>query len=203
MLGIKLNVRFISFSIILAVILCGCAGKVSYVVLPSAVPQKTITKTAIPLDVKESNTLPDINSDPWQHCATVTVSNSSPEKVSEIENEEFRRRVQITFMIQNEALENTFIADRCMNGKLYVCLINGLNNCAEKLDFTTEPNEAMQAYCADEEMEGAILHPTIISVNSAFEWRCHDGAAVITNQIAEPDAYGYDKSIWYEIPAPY
>ena len=195
--------RFISFSIILAVILCGCAEKGSYGGLPSAVSQKTITKTAIPLDVKESNTLPDINSDPWQHCATVTVSNSSPKKVSEIENEEFRRRVQITFMIQNEALENTFIADRCMNGKLYVCLINGLNNCAEKLDFTTEPNEAMQAYCADEEMEGAILHPTIISVNSAFEWRCHDGAAVITNQIAEPDAYGYDKSIWYEIPAPY
>ena len=196
------KVRFVLFSIFFAIICCGCAGRVNYVVLPSAVPQKTITKTAVPPEVKKPDTLPDISSDPWQHCATVTVSNSSPEKVSEIENEEFQRRVQITFMIQNEEMENTFIADRCMNGKLYVCLINGLNNCAEKLDFTTEPNEPMRAYCADEEMEGAILSPIITGINSAFEWRCHDGTAVITKQIADPDAYGYDKSIWYEIPSP-
>lgn len=168
--------------------------------VPSVEPQKRITKTAIPPETGTSDSLPDISSDPWQHCASVIVSNSFPEKVSEIEDEEFRRRIQITFMIQNEEADYTFIAERCMNGKLYVCQINGLNNCAEKLDFTTTPNDAMKNFCADEDMEGAILHPAALGINSAYEWRCHEGEAVITAQIAEPDTNGYDRSIWFEIP---
>lgn len=170
--------------------------------VPSAEPGKRVTKTAIPPVSLPTKVLQDNPEDPWQQCASVIVSGSYPEKVSEIENAELRRRVQITFMIQDEAAENSFIAERCMNGKLYICLINGLNNCAEKLDFTTESNESMRNYCSSEEMEGAILSPVITGINSAFEWRCHEGTAMITDQIAEPDTDGYDKSIWHEIPQP-
>ena len=193
------NMFLILFS---ALFLCGCAGRVNFVMVPSAEPGKRVTKTAIPPVSLPTKVLPDNPEDPWQHCASVIVSGSYPEKVSEIENAELRRRVQITFMIQDEAAENSFIAERCMNGKLYICLINGMNNCAEKLDFTTEPNEAMRNYCSSEEMEGAILSPVITGINSAYEWRCHEGTAMITDQIAKPDTDGYDKSIWYEIPQP-
>ena len=194
--------RKILFGLFCLMMLCGCTGKASFVAQPSAVPEKRITKTAVPPVTKPTDVLPIIKPDPWQYCASVIVSSSFPEKVSEIENEELRRRAQITFMIQDQETESSFIAERCMNGKLYICLINGVNNCAEKLDFTTEPNEAMQSYCADEAMEGAILGPLITGINSPYEWRCHEGSAQITAQIAEPDTDGYDKSIWCVIPEP-
>ena len=165
--------RKILFGLFCLMMLCGCTGKASFVAQPSAVPEKRITKTAVPPVTKPTDVLPIIKPDPWQYCASVIVSGSFPEKVSEIENEELR-----------------------------ICLINGVNNCAEKLDFTTEPNEAMQSYCADEAMEGAILGPLITGINSPYEWRCHEGSAQITAQIAEPDTDGYDKSIWCVIPEP-
>lgn len=184
------------------ILLSGCSARVVSRIQPSAVPQKWVTKTAVPSVTQPTIALPVEGSDPWQECAALIVSGTLPHKVSQIENEEFRRRVQITFMIQDQEAENAFIAERCMSGKLYVCRIDGLHNCAEKLDFTMEPNEAMRLYCADEAKDGAILSPVITGINSAFEWRCHDGTAVITAQIAEPDADGYDQSIWHEIPEP-
>ena len=188
--------------ILLSFLLCGCAERVSYTVQPSAVPQKFITKTAIPpLEETGDISLP-VSPDPWQYCADVTVSGISLQKVSDIEDEEFRRRVQITYSIQDADADSSFITDRCMNGKLYVCKIDPQTNCAEKLDFTMEPNDFMQGFCAEAEKEGAILSSIIVGYNSAFEWRCRDGNAVITGQIAEADADGYDKSIWVGIPAP-
>lgn len=188
--------------LISVMLLSGCSARVGSHIQPSAVPQKWVTKTAVPPAAQPTVSLPGADADPWQECAAVIVSGTLPHRVSGIENEEFRRRVQITFMIQDQEAENAFIAERCMNGKLYVCRIDGLHNCAEKLDFTMEPNEAMRLYCADEAKDGAILSPVITGINSAFEWRCHEGTAVITAQIAEPDADGYDRSIWYEIPDP-
>ena len=82
-----------------SLLLCGCGGRTSYTIQPSAVPQKFITKTAIPpLEETGDISLP-VSPDPWQYCADVTVSGISLQKVSDIEDEEFRRRVQITFMI--------------------------------------------------------------------------------------------------------
>ena len=183
-------------------LLCGCGGRASYTIQPSAVPQKFVTKTAIPPVEETRDIVLPVVPDPWEYCAAVTVSDISLQKVSEIEDEEFRRRVQITFMIQDAEADLSFITDRCMNGKLYVCKLEGQKNCAQKLDFTMEPDDAMQAFCADAEKDGAILSSALIGFNSAFEWRCHDGNAVITGQIADADADGYDKSIWVEIPEP-
>ena len=199
-----MKIKSILAMIFTAAILCGC-GTISSgeIVRPSAVPEKRITKTPLPPAAADTtDILPSLSSDPWLDCESVIVSGVSPIKVAEIENEDFRRRVQITFTIQNTEAEKSYIAQRCMNGKVYACHIDGTQNCAEKLDFTTEPNDAMKRFCANTEMEGSILSPIITGINSAFEWRCHDGQALITSQIAKPDTDGYDQSIWFEIPKP-
>ena len=183
-------------------LLSGCAGSSVSKIQPSAIPEKRVTKTAIAPSAKASGPLQILSDDPWERCGSVQNSESLPLRIADISNEEYRRRVQITFMVQDSEAGSTFVAERCMLGKVYNCLINGRNNCAQKLDFSTEPNEAMQDFCADPEMEGSIVSPVISGINSAYEWRCHEGTALITAQIAEADLNGYDKSIWVEIPAP-
>ena len=186
-----------------AAVLSGC-GTISSgnLVKPSEVPAKRITKTAMAPVSNPTEQLPTISSDPWLECESLITSGISPIKVADIIDEDFRRRVQITFTIQNTEAETSYIAQRCMKGKVYACRIDGTANCAEKLDFTTEPNVPMKRFCANPDMEGIVLSPIITGINSAFEWRCHEGTAQITKQIAEPDADGYDKSIWHEIPKP-
>lgn len=174
----------------------------NYIIRPSAVPEKRLTRTAVVPAAKQADPLLLLSEDPWERCAAAGNTESQPENVANIENDEFRRRVQITFLIQDQDAQYAFIAERCMEGKVYACRIDGKTNCAERLDFSVEPNEAMKAFCADPEMEGAILSPVISGINSAYEWRCHEGKALITAQLAEADAAGYDKSIWSEIPKP-
>lgn len=188
--------------LIFLLFLCGCAGKASYIVLPSAVPQKSVTKTAIPPLSGTNDSLPVIENDPWAQCAERIVSSPVPQRVGDIGNADYRRRVQITYMIQDQDADSTYIAERCMSGNLYTCLLDGTVNCGQKLDFSTEPAEAMKDFCSDPEMDGAILSPAVIGINSAFEWRCHEGMAVVTGQTAYPDADGYDASIWTQIPSP-
>ena len=191
------------FCTLLIFLLCGCGLKTAeYIIRPSAVPEKHVTKTAVAPAAKQPDMLPVPSDDPWEQCAAARNSEVTPEKITNIENEELRRRLQITFEIQDAAAAHAYIARRCMNGKLYACEISPSTNCAERLNFTTEPNEAMRLFCSDPDLEGSIISPVISKINSAYEWRCHEGIPVITAQLAESDPAGYDKSIWFEIPQP-
>lgn len=195
--------KIIVLLISLSFLLCGCGLKAAeQTVRPSAIPEKKVTKTAIPPAPKSAAALLSLPNDPWQRCSALGNTDITPEKITSIENEELQRRIRITFMVQKEEIEQAFIAERCMDGNLYVCQISPQTNCAERLNFSTEPNEAMKLFCSDPDLEGSIVSPVISQINSAYEWRCHDGSAVITAQIAESDEAGYDKSIWFEIPQP-
>ncbi len=187
--------------ILIPIILCGCVRHDNNVLIrPSAVPSKVLTKTAIaPLSAPR---VPGSDNDPWNDCTELVDTEPVLMKVSDIENEEFRRRIQITCMIRNEAADKTVIARRCMNGKVYICENNGQHFCLEKLDFSTEPPEVLSELCAQPELDGMIPASTAIGWNSAYQWVCRDGEAVLLRQIAEADAAGYDRSIWKEIPAP-
>ena len=168
--------------------------------MPSAVPEKRVTKTAIvPTAMTRNITLP--GTDPWEECAELSESDPIVQTVSELETEEFRRRVQITFMVRNEDTENTSIAKRCMSGKVYACLIDENNDCINKLDLSTEANEAMKLVCADPSLEGWILAP-VVTGQSIYEWACKDGEPVLIGLRREADAAGYDRSVWLEIPKP-
>lgn len=169
--------------------------------MPSAVPEKRVTKTAaVPTAMTRNITY--TGTDPWEECSGRAESDPVVQKISEMEPEEFRRRVQITFMIQNEDSEYTSAARRCMNGKVYACLIDENTGCIDKLDFSTEASDAMKLICADPALEGGILAPIVTGSNNPYEWACQDGEPVLIGMRKEADAAGYDKSVWFEIPEP-
>ena len=186
----------------LLLFLSGCihhqSGKA---VMPSAVPEKRVTKTAAaPTAIARSITY--IGTDPGEECSGLSESDPVVQKVSDLEPDEFRRRVQITFMIQNEDSEYRSAARRCMNGKVYACLIDDNNNCIDKLDFSTEANDAMKLICADPSLEGGILAPVVTGPNTPYEWACKDGEPILIGLRKEADSAGYDRSVWFEIPEP-
>ncbi len=186
---------------LILIFLCGCIHHETNVqIRPSAAPDRTLTKTAIA--PAAASRRPEPGNDPWAVCAELPDSEPVLMKVSKLENEEFRRRVQITFMIRNEAADTVSVASRCMNGKVYVCSAEEQQNCLEKLDFSTEPVESLAELCAVPELDGLVPALSAIGWNSAYAWICRDGEAVILRQAAEADAAGYDSSIWTEIPAP-
>ena len=189
------------FHFLLIFFLCGCVrhGGDRFV-RPSAVPEKRITKTAIPAGgIPERDLSGD---DPWERCRVLINSESDLSAIAGLEPEEFRRRVQITFMVRDADAETSFILSRCMAGKLYACPVSESTNCLEPLNFSTEPNDRMKEICTDPALDGGILTTRMSGINSAFQWVCRNGEPVITAQIAEADAAGYDKSLWFEIPAP-
>ncbi len=192
----------IYFLLIFLLLLAGCVRHgAEKAAVPSAVPEKRLTKTAA-APTAAVRKIAYIGTDPWEECAGQTESSPVVQLISDMEPEEFRRRVQITFMIRNEDSELKSAARRCMNGKVYACLIDNNNNCIEKLDFSAEANDAMKRVCADPSLEGGILAPIITGQNNPYEWACQNGEPVLIGLRTEADAAGYDRSIWYEIPRP-
>ena len=189
-------------TLLFLLLLAGCVRHGSdKAAMPSAVPEKRVTKTAA---APAAMALPAAYSgtDPWEECEGLDESDPVVQRISEMEPEEFRRRVQITFMIQNEDSGLRSAARRCMNGKVYACLIDVTNNCADKLDFSAEANDAMKRICADPSLEGGILAPIITGPNNPYEWACQNGEPVLIGLRKEADAAGYDRSVWFEIPKP-
>ena len=184
----------------LSVFLSGCVHhQTNYRIVPSAVPGKRLTKSAA---AGTNNTLPDVAADPWQKCAFSGDSDISIVTAAELKPEEYSRRVRITFAIQDERAQTSVIMQRCMNGKVYTCLAGISDHCVDKIDLSTDVNETMKRACSDPALDGVMLPPAVVQRTSAYEWICQNGEPVITQQIIETDAAGYDKSVWFEIPAP-
>ena len=178
-------------------LLCGCSPRTAGDIRPSAVPDRTVTKTAIPPSAPSAETPAD---DPWKVCADSGNSGISVSSAAELEPEELLRRVQITFMIQAPELRDEMIVTRCMNGKLYACRMGADARCFDLIDRNTEPTQAMRRIC--EELKDGVLTDQAVPADTAYAWGCKDGEAVIISLIREADAAGYDKSAWTEIPAP-
>lgn len=194
----KIRALFLIFALFL---LSGCVRhSADPNIRPSAVPGKRITKTAVPPQISARSAI-DPDSDPWETCEAETDSDPVLLRVADLVPEEYRRRVQISFMIQNDAADSALIAQRCMNGRVYVCHAEEGKNCHDRLDFSTIPNEMMEAVCAYPELEGGTLPAAVVDRNSAYQWVCHDGQPLIAGA-AEPDRAGYDSAIWTEIPKP-
>lgn len=179
----KLKRIFLTFIVLL---LSGCVSHVSEENLrPSAVPEKII--------IRESP-------DPWEQCRLPGNKSSKVSMLNEIGNKELQMRAAIRLEIQPTEAESTIIAQRCMNGGLYVCNATMYVQCMDPVDFNSEPNEDMVMICSDPELEGVTLPPAVVGRNSAYEWQCTDGEPVITAQVLFGDADGYNENIWFEIP---
>jgi hypothetical protein len=89
---------------------------------------------------------------------------------------------------------------RCMDGKVFVCMVGANLPCTEKADMRRTPDQAMRDYCQNNPDQDYI--PAYVTGRTTvYEWRCSGKVPAITKQLFKPDARGFISDIWHELPA--
>jgi hypothetical protein len=96
-------------------------------------------------------------------------------------------------------LENSFW--RCMGGKVYACNVGANLPCQGKADISRTPNAGMLDFCK-ENPDTDFIPAVATGRETVYAWQCTNGAPTITREVVQPDARGFLKNIWYEIPPP-
>jgi hypothetical protein len=90
---------------------------------------------------------------------------------------------------------------RCMGGKVYACTIGANLPCMAKADTGRTPRAALVTFCR-QQPDAKVVPAYVSGRETVYEWRCQRGAPVIEREVAQADARGFIKGIWYEIPPP-
>ena len=89
---------------------------------------------------------------------------------------------------------------RCMDSKVFICMVGANLPCMEKADMTRTPSEAMLQFCKTNPGQDYI--PAYVTGHTTvYEWRCSGKEPFITKQLSKPDARGFLSEIWFELPA--
>ena len=89
---------------------------------------------------------------------------------------------------------------RCMDSKVFICMVGANLPCMEKADLKRTPSEAMLNFCQTNPGQDYI--PAYVTGHATvYEWRCSGKEPVITKQFSKPDARGFLSEIWFELPA--
>ena len=112
--------------------------------------------------------------------------------------------IQATGGQETEEVLTAFMSNsvfRCADGKVLACTIGANLPCLEKLNLDQTPSQEITDFCAaNPNADNAPM--AVTGHNSTYEWGCKDTKPTIIQQIAEPDAQGFMKGIWYPIPQP-
>ncbi len=85
-----------------------------------------------------------------------------------------------------------------MDKKVYACTVGANLPCQEKADTNQTPGTALNEFCQANPTSDAI--PAYVTGRATvYEWKCENGAPVISRQLTEPDGRGFLKMFWYEI----
>jgi type IV secretory pathway VirB10-like protein len=94
--------------------------------------------------------------------------------------------------------EPGFVNWRCMDKKVYVCLVGANIPCYAKLNTSKEPNEGMKAFCTANANSDSIP-ASDAGRDTAFNWSCKDGQPQAGEQLMQADAQGYPTSLWTQV----
>ncbi len=90
---------------------------------------------------------------------------------------------------------------RCADGKVMACTVGANLPCTEKASTDKTPTQDEKDFC--QANPSADVIPAVVTGRATvYEWRCNGGVPEIVKQVADVDAQGYLKGIWYEIPKP-
>lgn len=87
---------------------------------------------------------------------------------------------------------------RCMDGKVYACFVGANLPCQSKADTRRIPTPAMWDFCA-QNPDAVIIPAYVTGRETVYEWYCSGTMPTVRRQVAEPDARGFLKNIWYRI----
>jgi putative hemolysin len=87
---------------------------------------------------------------------------------------------------------------RCMNNKVYACMVGANLPCQEKADTNKTPSAAINDYCKANPKADFI--PAVVTGRATvYEWKCVNGKAEVGRELFKPDARGFLSDFWYEI----
>jgi hypothetical protein len=89
---------------------------------------------------------------------------------------------------------------RCMDRKVFVCIVGANLPCMEKADLRKTPDAAMMDYC-ENNPDTDFIPAYVTGRTTVYEWRCSGKAPAISKQLFKPDARGFISDIWFELPA--
>ena len=87
---------------------------------------------------------------------------------------------------------------RCMNGKVYACNVGANLPCGSKANTDRTPTEALVDFC-EQNANADVIPMYVTGRETAYEWKCTNGAPEIVRQLVQPDERGFLSNIWYEI----
>ncbi|HXF63407.1 MAG TPA: hypothetical protein VNK95_17390 [Caldilineaceae bacterium] len=182
---------------ILVVLLAACTGLP--MVTPVA-PANATSPLATPAGVSGASMVYD---DPYAYCAAVgTIDEPDERYVGPAAPESIARDLRAVLNTPNTPLEvyQQGLFWRCMDGRVYACMVGANLPCWAKADLSQEPTPAMNDFCAENpDAEG--IPAVVTGRETVYTWRCEGTTAVVDSQIGEVDERGYLTNIWYALPA--
>jgi hypothetical protein len=143
-------------------------------------------------------------SDPFAYCAAMGTVDGTEGHYSGPPMTEPIARALIKATGGQESAESlkAFMSNsvfRCVDGQVVACTVGANLPCMDKLNLDQTPAQALLDFCSANSTSDSIPM-AVTGHNSAYEWACKDAKPFIVKQIAEPDAQGFTKGIWYPIP---
>lgn len=141
--------------------------------------------------------------DPWEYCAAVITSDAPDARfggpaMPEAVASGLQQAIMGQVATPTPAMfDNSFW--RCMDGKVFGCTVGANLPCMDQAHTSTTPTDGMITFCK-EQPNTDFIPMYITGHNTIYEWTCQGSAPQAGRQIAEVDAQGFIKGIWYEIP---
>lgn len=184
-------------SLLLAVLLAACTG--IPMVTPVA-PSGATSPLETPAGASNASVVYD---DPYAYCAAVgTIDEPDERYVGPAEPESIARDLRTVLNTPDTPLEfyQQGLFWRCMDGRVYACVVGANLPCWAKADLSQEPTPVMNDFCA-ENPDAEVIPAVVTGRETVYAWRCEGTTAVVDRQVSEVDERGYPADIWYALPA--
>ena len=140
--------------------------------------------------------------DPFAYCATVgTIDAPGPRYIGPAMPEGIIRQLKDAFGLAADVSLAPLLkgwAWRCMEGKVYACMVGANLPCTTKADSSPEPAKPLREFCRTRFNAAAI--PAVVTGRATiYAWRCSGGQPIIDRQMSQVDHAGFLSDIWYQI----
>lgn len=140
--------------------------------------------------------------DPFTYCESVgTVDKTDATYTGEALPEKLIQamvKAQMVTVDLPQLKEPGYVQWRCMDKKVYACIVGANIPCEAKADTSKEPNDGLLQFCKENATSDMI--PAVASGRTTvYSWSCKDGKPIVGDQHTQVDAQGYPASFWTSI----
>ena len=184
--------------------LSACGDKQKTETTTTVVTTETTTPSAVQAQAAPATPAPTGMADPFTYCATVGTLDKPDNRYTGQALPDNLIKAMVAQQMVGEDLpqlrEPGFVSWRCMDKKVYACVVGANLPCEEKADTSTEPNAGMLDFCKSEP-DSDIIPAAAAGRVTIYDWSCKGGKPVKGEQVTSVDEQGYPADFWEEVQA--